>query len=235
MFHFVPVMHLFSRLGFCGCSVNQTFIVQDTNMSKGKRLRMKRSDIKIELRFNDSMSSLSSSLNFIDAIKAVQIPDDYKLDVKSLFTSIPLQLALQCTETAIQQSTVKLPLPTEDIMDLLNLCLTSTYFQYNGKHYKQLHGTAMGSPVSVVVAEIVMQHVEECAPATCRQTIPLWLRYVDDTFTAVHTDEIDDFHDHLNEQNANIQFTKEIEENGKLPFLDCLVSRDNNELRTTSA
>ena len=82
----------------------------------------------------------------------------------------------------MQQSTVKLPLPTEDIMDLLNLCLTSTYFQYNGKHYKQLHGTAM------------------------------------------------DFHDHLNEQNADIQFTKEIEENGKLPFLDCLVSRDNNEL-----
>ena len=41
------------------------------------------------------------------------------------------------------------------------------------------------------------------------------------------------FHDHLNEQNADIQFTKEIEENGKLPFLHHLVSRDNNELRTT--
>ena len=127
-----------------------------------------------------SRPKLQSTENFIDAIKTVQIPDDYKLvsfDVKSLFTSIPLQLALQCTETAIQQSTVKLPLPTEEIMDLLNLCLTSTYFQYNGKHYKQLHGTAMGSPVSVVVAEIVMQHVEERALATCRQTIPLWLRY----------------------------------------------------------
>ena len=100
----------------------------------------------------------------------VQIPDDYKLmsfDVKSLFTSIPLQLALQCTETAILQSTDPLPLPTEDIMDLLNLCLTSTYFQYNGKHYKQLHGTAMGSPVSVVVAEIVMQNIEESALSTC--------------------------------------------------------------------
>ena len=183
-----------------------------------------------------SRRKLQSTENFIDAIKTVQIPDDYKLvsfDVKSLFTSIPLQLALHCTETAIQQSTVKLPLPTEDIMDLLNICLTSTYFQYNGKHYKQLHGTAMGSPVSVVVAEIVMQHVEERALATCRQTIPLWLRYVDDTFTAIHKDEIDAFHDHLNEQNTDIQFTKEIEENGKLPFLDCLVSRDNNELRTT--
>ena len=56
-------------------------------------------------------------------------------------------------------------------MDLLNLCLTSTYFQYNGKHYKQLHGTAMGSPVSVVVAEIVMQNIEESALSTYRQTI----------------------------------------------------------------
>ena len=183
-----------------------------------------------------SRRKLQSTENFIDSIKTVQIPDDYKLvsfDVKSLFTSIPLQLALHCTQTAIQQSTVKLPLPTEDIMNLLNICLTSTYFQYNGKHYKQLHGTAMGSPVSVVVAEIVMQHVEERALATCRQTIPLWLRYVDDTFTAIHKDEIDAFHDHLNEQNADIQFTKEIEENRKLPFLDCLASRDNNELRTT--
>ena len=69
---------------------------------------------------------------------------------------IPLQLALDCTENAIKNSTVELPLPTDDIMDLLNLCFTSTYFQYNGKRYKQLHGTAMGSLVSVAVAEIVM-------------------------------------------------------------------------------
>ena len=122
----------------------------------------------------------------------------------------------------------------EDIMDLLNLCLTSTYFQHNGKHsYKQLHGTVMGSPVSVVVSEIVIQRVEERALVTCRQTIPLWLRDVDDTFTAVRKDEIDAFQDHLNEQNADTQFSKEFEENGKLSYLDCLVSRDNNELRTT--
>ena len=171
-------------------------------------------------------------------------------DVKSLFTSIPLQLALDCTENAIKNSTVKdlnpgviskvglgknstLPLPTDDIMDLLNLCLTSTYFQYNGKHYKQLHGTAMGSPVSVVVAEIVMQNIEEQALATYTRTVPLWSRYVDDTFTAVHKDGIDDFHEHLNRLNADIQFSKEIEENGKIPFLDCLVTRDNNKLKTT--
>ena len=105
-------------------------------------------------------------------------------------------------------------------------------FQCNGKHYKQLQGTALGSPVSVVVAEIVMQNIEEQALATYRRTVPLWLRYVDDTFTAVHKDGIDDFHEHLNRQNADIQFTKEIEENGKIPFLDCLVTRDNNKLKT---
>ena len=123
-----------------------------------------------------SRRKLQSTEDFINATKTVQIPDDYKLvsfDVKSLFTSIPLQLALQCTETAILQSTDPLLLPTEDIMDLLNLCLTSTYFQYNGKHYKQLHGTAIGSPVSVFVAEIEMQNIEESAFTTCRQTIPL--------------------------------------------------------------
>ena len=58
-------------------------------------------------------------------------------------------------------------------MDLLNLCLTSTFFQYNGKHYKQLHGIAMGSPVSVVVAEIVIQKIEEQALATHARTTPL--------------------------------------------------------------
>ena len=30
-------------------------------------------------------------------------------------------------------------------------------------------------------------------------------------FTAVHKDGIDDFHEHLNRQNADIQFTKEID------------------------
>ena len=105
------------------------------------------------------------------------------------------QIALDCTENAIKISIVELPLPTDDIMDLLNLCLTSTYFQYNGKHYKQLHGTAMGSPVSVVVAEIVMQNITDQALTTYTRTVPLWLGYVDDTFTAVNEDGIDEFHE----------------------------------------
>ena len=76
----------------------------------------------------------------------------------------------------------------------------------------------MGSPVSVVVAEIVMQSIEEQALAKYKETVPLWLRYVNDTFTAVHKDEIDTFHEHLNRQNPDIQFITKVEKNGKILF-----------------
>ena len=72
----------------------------------------------LKLLTNESRDKLQSTENFIDAIKTVQIPDDYELvsfDVKSLFTSIPLQLALDCTATAIKNSTTKLPLPTGEL------------------------------------------------------------------------------------------------------------------------
>ena len=57
----------------------------------------------------------------------------------------------------------------------------------------------MGSPVSVVVAEIVMQSVEEQVLAPYGLTLPFWLRYVEDTITTLHHDDnIDQFHNHLN-------------------------------------
>ena len=47
----------------------------------------------------------------------------------------------------------------------------------------------MGSLASVVVAKIVMQNIVERALLTRRQTRPIWLRYVDKTFTIVRHDE----------------------------------------------
>ena len=76
----------------------------------------------------------------------------------------------------------------------------------------------MGSLVSsVVVTEIVTQRVEErvlsilATNDTALVTLRWWHIYV-------HKDEIDAFHDHLNDQKADIQFAKEIEENGKSSF-----------------
>ena len=59
---------------------------------------------------DESRHKLQSTKNFFDAIKTIQIPGRpqtsvtlVSVDVKSLFTSIPLQLALDCTENAITE------------------------------------------------------------------------------------------------------------------------------------
>ena len=72
-------------------------------------------------------------------------------------------------------------------MDLLDLCIPNVdvLSVQRQKTSKKLHGTAMGSPVSVIVAEIVMQNIEKLALATYMRNVPLWLSYVDDTFTFV--------------------------------------------------
>ena len=63
----------------------------------------------------------------------------------------------------------------------------SCHLNWLDLHYKQLHGTAMGSPVSVVVAEIVMQNIEEQALATYTRTVPLWLRYVTKRYSSTNS------------------------------------------------
>ena len=63
----------------------------------------------------------------------------------------------------------------------------------------------------------------------------LWVRYVDDTFIIwPHGKEhLHAFHEHLNQQNPNIQFTIEEEKEGQLAFLDVLVTRRAGRLSTS--
>ena len=118
-------------------------------------------------------------------------------------------------------------------MDLLNLCLTSTYFQYNSKHYKQLRGTAMGSTVSVVVAEIVMQNIEEQAlevilwtPSRAYLTLMTHSPPYTKTESTIFTNTLTD-------RTRTYRSPRRSKKMAKIPFLDCLVTRDNNKLKTT--
>jgi hypothetical protein len=54
-----------------------------------------------------------------------------------------------------------------------------------------------------------------------------WYRYVDDTYViwARELDELQKFHQHLNNIHTNIKLTMEIETKGSLPFLDVLVTK----------
>ena len=145
----------------------------------------------------------------------------------------PLELAIESVKEALANYSDELPIPNEEVIDLLTLCLQSTYFQYDGNFYQQLHGTAMGYPVSVAVAEILMQSLEKKALATYTNPVPFCFRYVDDTLTSLHKNEWSKFLQLLNQQDPSIQFTIEPEKDGKIAFLDCLVTRAGKTLRTS--
>ena len=94
--------------------------------------------------------------------------------------------------------------------------------KFLGIHITETLKWKMVSPLSPVIANFFMEDFEERAlnQATLKPTC--WYRYVDDTFviwphgkTSLTT-----FLEHLNGLHNNIQFTMEIEENGRLPFLD---------------
>ena len=95
-------------------------------------------------------------------------------------------------------------------------------FRFRDVFYKQIHGTAMGSPVSVVVANLVMEDLEDRALRTFLYTPQLYFRFVDDTIAALKSNLINDFHAHLNAQDSSIQFTVERYSQDGLPFLDTL-------------
>ena len=76
----------------------------------------------------------------------------------------------------------------------------------------------MGSPVSSVVANLVVEGIE-----TFTDPPRLWKRYVDDTFMIMKRSELSEFLTHLNKIENSIQFTMEKE--GCLPFLELLVKR----------
>ena len=70
-------------------------------------------------------------------------------DLISFFTKVPVDLALQIAHTRLTDDDTldtRTGLSVVSIMSFLFLCLTATYLSYQGVFYKQVFGTAMGSP-----------------------------------------------------------------------------------------
>ena len=91
-------------------------------------------------------------------MKDVHLAEDEVLvsfDVVSLFTNIPIGEALQVIQERLwvdESLGDRTALSADRVVELLEVCLKSTYFSYGGDFYEQTQGAAMGSSVSALVA-----------------------------------------------------------------------------------
>jgi retron-type reverse transcriptase len=74
---------------------------------------------------------------------------------------------------------------------LKNMKILRKYNNYNNITYHQIHGTPMGSPVSPVLAGLVMEELEISVLASLNFSPIFYKRYVDDIIVCLPTDEID--------------------------------------------
>jgi hypothetical protein len=158
--------------------------------------------------------------------------------VVSLFTKVLLEEALEnifyllSSDDTLEERT---NIPADAVCEMTELCLRATYFQFEDQFYEQVDGAALGSPLSPIIANLYMEGFENKALATATSLPTILIRYVDNTFVLwPHgTQQLEEFHTHLNKQHPQIQFTREEVNSNQISFLDVLVKREDGAYKTT--
>ena len=100
-------------------------------------------------------------INFIEKTKMGKRTFLVTMDVTSLYTNIPQKEGITTVCNAYENfHKNNPPIPTNYIKEMLRLILKENSFQFNGKNYLQIHGTAMGTKMAVAFANIFMADIE---------------------------------------------------------------------------
>ena len=183
-------------------------------------------------------SAVKNSAELVNRLRTIDVQTEDQMisfDVKSLFTSVPRDDALEVLRSKLElddQLAARTELSIDSVMELVTACVTTTYFRVEETYYQQVDGLAMGSPLSPAICNIYMEQQELNALQSSQQVPTLWLRYVDDIFAIwPHgRQDLDHFLDHLNSRNPAIQYTMELEEDSVLPFLDVKIQKNEHHL-----
>ena len=185
-----------------------------------------------------STYTVSNTTNFVSKLKTDHIPDGYmmlSLDVENLFTNVPLEDTIDIIINKIyREKLLKTKITKIEMRKLLLLCTREVHFTFNGALYKQTGGVAMGSPLGPVLANIFMCELENNLVPKLNKELYGWKRFVDDIFTYADPKYILNIITALNGFHPNIKFKYEFEKDRKIPFLDVLIIRtEENQIETT--
>ena len=104
----------------------------------------------------ETPSHIKNSYDLIKKLKNVKLESDsvlVSLDVVSLFTNIPIDLASDSVVVRWDAISKKTKILLDEFLIAFRMVLNSTIFIFNKKIYKQIFGTFMGSRLSLVVAK----------------------------------------------------------------------------------
>ena len=178
-----------------------------------------------------------------DSTHMINILQDHKpipnmllctLDITSLYTNIPHYEGVQAIKEllAIHRDINALP-HNSYIIELLQVVLTNNYFDFNGKHYHQKSGTAMGTKLALSYANLFMSKFEQDHVYTYHLQPVLWKRFIDDIFLMwTHgMESLKEFILHLNTLHPTLKFTSVISST-EIAFLDLTIYITDDKLCT---
>ena len=183
-------------------------------------------DLHLQPHVQNLPSYLQDTTDFLRKQDAMgQLPPEtllVSMDVTSLYTNIPHEDGIKACEEVWEARAVKDP-PTQILINLLTLVLKCNNFEFNGKHYLQIQGTAMGTKMAPSYANIFMGRLERRLLQSVILKPFSWLRFIDDIdMKWTHGREtLEAFLETANSFHPTIRFTAEVS-NDKHVFLDTM-------------
>jgi hypothetical protein len=156
------------------------------------------------------------------------------MDVVDLYTMIPQTEGLFSIKKMFDYLKIKQigGIKIETIIRLSRFVIQNNYFSYDGQFYHQIRGGAMGSPLTLTIANCYMFFFERDIVKQINNSGGLYLRYIDDIFIAINwpTRHLFKEIDRWNKCDSNIKLNVQV---GQLiNFLDLYIENINGQLFT---